>query len=86
MFPRKVVKANLSMNAAFAQFWSVIWNDASLTLPYKASGYANLGSRLMAISDSISSSPDADQSLIDAWAFELGLKGWYSAVPHILHQ
>ena len=33
MFPRKVVKANLSMNAAFALFWSRKWNQESLLGP-----------------------------------------------------
>ena len=84
-FPRKVVKANLGMNAAYALFWSKRWNDDSLVLPFKAAGLLETGSRLLDIWNKASDDTTADMDLIDAWAFELGLKGWYKSTPYILN-
>lgn len=82
MFPAKVYKGNMSMNAAFAIFWGRMWNDAKITLPYKATGFLDAGQRLIKIFDSVNSEPTRDTELIDNWAFELGVKGWYRWVPH----
>jgi hypothetical protein len=82
MFPRKVLDANLSMNAAFALYWSRAWADPSLTLPYKAAGLLDKGASLLDIWDRMSHDPAFDIELIDEWAFQLGLKGWYARVPH----
>jgi hypothetical protein len=85
LFPPKLVKANLTMNAAFALYWSRAWNDASLALPYKAAGFIDQGSKLLAVWDRVSQDAACDMDLIDEWAFNLGLKGWYARVPHILN-
>ncbi len=85
MFPRKIVDANLSMNAAFAMFWSKRWNDPSLILPFKAAGLLEGGMRLLAISEKISEDSASDMDLIDEWAFELGLNGWYDRIPYKLN-
>lgn len=85
MFPRKVLNANLAMNAAFAHFWSRKWNQESLTVPWKAAGLLEAGKRLIAILDGISDNSASDMELIDAWASELGLKGWYGCTPYVLN-
>ena len=80
-FPRRVVAANLGMNAAFAAYWARKWNDPTLTLPYKAVGQLDMGLRLLAIFDRTPDNPGLDTQLIHDWAFELKLKGWYEATP-----
>jgi hypothetical protein len=37
--PKKVYQSNLTMSAAFAEFWARHYSDPSLSLPYKAAGY-----------------------------------------------
>jgi hypothetical protein len=59
-----------------------MWDDETLMLPYKATGFTPIGERLMAIFTTIGSDPLEDTRLVDEWAFELGLKGWYQWVPH----
>jgi len=81
MFPRKVGAANVSMNAAFAAYWSRKWNDPTLTVPYKAAGYLETGAKLLAIYDRTPDDPALDVQLVHDWAFELKLKGWYEAIP-----
>lgn len=80
--PTKVYKASVTMNAAFALFWSRTWDDPALSLPYKAAGYDKPGARLLSILDEISDEPTADRQLVDAWASELGLSNWYEWVPY----
>lgn len=85
MFPSKVVKANLTMSAAFALYWARRWQDDSIMVPWKAAGFHEGAKRLLEISDGISDDPGLDMELIDAWAYELGLKEWYGRKPYILN-
>jgi hypothetical protein len=80
--PARVYKASVTMNAAFASFWSRTWDDPALSVPYKAAGYDKPGARLLSIFDEISDEPTADRELVDAWAGELGLSNWYEWVPY----
>jgi hypothetical protein len=80
--PTKVYKASVTMNAAFALFWSRTWDDPALSVPYKAAGYDKPGARLLSIFDEISDEPAADRQLVDAWAGDLSLSNWYEWVPY----
>jgi hemoglobin-like flavoprotein len=80
--PKKVYQSNLTMSAAFAEFWARRYSDPSLSLPYKAAGYLKAGEELLAILDEIPDEPAADRELVDAWGKHLGLTGWYRWVPY----
>lgn len=81
-FPAKLSRANLGMNAAFALHWSQLWNEPPLLLPYKSAGLLERGESLMKIFHKIPTDAANDRQLIDEWAFDLGIKGWYQFVPH----
>ena len=85
VFPAKFYKGNVTMNAAYAAYWSRKWNDTSLTLPYKAAALLDDGLRLLRIFDRVPADPANDPDLVEQWAFELGLKGWYVLIPHRLN-
>ena len=85
VFPAKLYKANISMNAAFAAFWARKWSDNSITLPYKAAGLLDEGLGLLKIYDRVPADAAHDPELVEQWAFDLGLKGWYALVPHQLN-
>jgi hypothetical protein len=80
--PRKVYRSNVSMNAAFAEFWARRFSDPTLSLPYKAAGFLKAGEELLALLDKISDAPSADRELVTAWADHLSLAGWYQWVPY----
>jgi hypothetical protein len=77
MSPELIVSANTAMNAAFAAYWARSLADESLMLPYQSIGALKAGSRLMEIFHYCDTSPTADRPLVDLWAHELGLAGWY---------
>ena len=80
--PKKVYQSNITMSAAFAEFWARHYADPSLSLPYKAAGYLKAGEELLAILDEVSDAPAADRELVDAWGDHLSLSGWYRWVPY----
>lgn len=82
MIPQKVFRPNAAMNAAFAAYWAESLSDSSITLPYKSSGLLPQGEALIRIFEKVGSSPTEDRRLVDSWAEELGLSGWYRWVPH----
>lgn len=84
MFPKKIVNANTAMNAAFALFWADKLEDASITLPYRSIGADSDGKGLLDISRKLDPSPRGDWALVDAWADELGLRGWHKWTPYNL--
>jgi len=69
------------MTAAFAAYWARQWNDASVTVPYKAAGYLDVGTKLIFIYDRTPDDPALDVQLVHDWAAELELKGWYEVIP-----
>jgi len=79
--PPKVYNANAAMNAAFALFWSRLWDDTKLVTPYTATGHAGAGERLIALLESVPADPDHDRDLIDAWGTQLNLTDWYEFLP-----
>jgi hypothetical protein len=80
--PKKIYQSNVSMNAAFAEFWAKQFSDPSLSVPYKAAGFLKTGEELLATLDEIPDDPSADRELIDAWMDRLNLGGWYQWVPY----
>jgi hypothetical protein len=80
MTPPKVFRPSLTMNAAFAEFWAGRLGDPNLTLPYKATNFLDAGKRLLSIFEKLPDDPAEDRKLIDAWAGELALAGWYEWV------
>ena len=80
--PTKVLKANLTMNAAFAGFWAKHRSDPRLFLPYKAAGFAKAGEELLRVLDEGPADPSGDCRLIDLWSKQLGLTGWYQWRPY----
>jgi hypothetical protein len=83
-FPKKLVSANTAMNAAFALYWADKLQDPSIVLPYRSIAADADGKALLAVFGRADSSPIADWSLVDAWAEELGLRGWYQWMPYKL--
>ena len=80
--PPQVFDATMAINAAFAQFWAEKWNQPELTLPFKASGYAAAGEKLLKICQDVPDSGRTDRVLIDAWGVELNLTSGYVWVPY----
>ena len=81
-FPKKMLDANSVMNAAYAMAWGEIWGDPRHAIAYKALGYANKATELLALLHEIPDTPSADRTLIDAWAHALGLDGSFHFQPH----
>ena len=82
MVPAEVFDATMAINAAFAQFWAEKWDQPELALPYKASGYAPTGQKLLAFLHDIPDSGRTDRALIDAWGVALNVADWYVWVPY----
>ena len=79
--PEKILNANVSMNAAFAAYWSRKWSDPLLTVPFKVSGHLASGEQLLSIWDELPKEPTADKQLIQAWGNALGIMDWFELVP-----
>jgi hypothetical protein len=84
--PEKVVKPSLTINAAFALFWSRRWDDTLVSMPYRSANLSVSGGRLLDLYDATPSDPQHDDALIDAWAKELRLSGLYTWVPYRLSE
>jgi hypothetical protein len=80
--PKKIYQCNVSMNAAFADFWAKRFSVPSFSVPYKAAGFLKTGQELLVILEEIPDDPSADRDLIDAWMDRLNLDGWYQWVPY----
>lgn len=81
-FPQKMLDANSAMNAAYAMAWGEILGDPRYMIPFKALGYANHATELLALIREIPDSPSADHALIEAWAKALGLNGSFHFQLH----
>lgn len=75
--PEKIIRPNASMNAAFAKFFAGLWNAPMIFAPYVAAGYGDSGSALLAFNEQIPAGSDHDRELVDAWAKQTGLDGWF---------
>ena len=81
-FPKPLVDANTTMNAAFAIAWSEVLRDPRFAVPYKALGYAGRAGELLASLQQIPDDPRSDRALIELWAKALGLNGAFHFEPH----
>ncbi len=79
--PPKVFHANVSMSAAFAKFLGREWNEPHLATAFVSAGYEKIADELLAIADTIDSSPNGDRLLVEAWAEKVGISNWYVTVP-----
>lgn len=84
--PMQVVKPSLTINAAYTLFWSRRWKDPLLSLPYRSANLGVQGGRLLELFDTISSDPEQDKALVDAWAKELGVDHLFRWIPYRLDE
>jgi hypothetical protein len=75
--PNEIVRPNAMMNAAFAKFFSILWDSPQIFSPYVAAGYAQDAAKLLEIHESIPNEPEEDRKLVDAWSAYAGLDKWY---------
>jgi len=75
--PEEIIKPNASMNAAFAKFFSGLWNAPMIFAPYVAAGYSDVALELLGYHEQIPADANHDRELVDAWAKHLGLDRWY---------
>lgn len=76
--PIEIIRPNAMMNAAFAKFFSGVWNEQPIFAPYVAAGYSQDATKLLEIHDSIPNEPENDRQLVDAWALYTGLDKWFT--------
>lgn len=79
--PKPIFDANVSMNAAYAIFCDRVFGKAGYAIPYRSAGYEKRGRALLDIMQAIPDDPGSDCTLVDAWARELELAGWYEWIP-----
>jgi hypothetical protein len=84
MAPERIVTPSLTMNSALAAYWSRRWDDPLLSLPYRSANLGQAGLNLLKTFDDIPPTPGHDRELVDGWAKQLGLGGWYEWVPYTL--
>ncbi len=84
--PERITRPSLTMNAAYAEFWSRCWNDPLLVMPYRTANLSLAGSHLLGTFDAIPPEPANDVALVDAWAKLLKLSNIYRWVPYQLDQ
>jgi len=83
-FPKPLVDANTTMNAAYASAWGDLFGDPRFALPYRALGYADRAGKLLAILREVPAEPTSDRILIERWAETFGLVGAFHFEPHLL--
>ncbi len=71
----------LAMNAAYALFADRLLGNERFEIPYVAAGLSGHGAGLLRIWDDVPADPRHDRTLVDRWASELGLGGWYRWIP-----
>jgi hypothetical protein len=78
-YPAAVYGASISMNAAYAIHGGDLLGKPYLAVPYRSQGYGEIGRRLIALALGTADPSEelTDRQIIDAWAQELGVEGWY---------
>lgn len=80
MAPEPVYLASAAMNAALAVYWATEWGDNTKATPYKVSGFTDAGNALLQRFGELAAEPEFDRPLIESWAAELGISGWYEFI------
>ena len=70
-----------AMNAAYALFADRLLGNERFEIPYAAAGLRGPGADLLRTWDETASDPGHDRVLVDRWAAQLGLDGWYRWIP-----
>ncbi len=78
--PKRILDANAAMNASYAIFADRLYGRNQNAIPWRAAGYEKAGRKLLGLMEEIPPDPTYDEKLVDAWAQELELGGWYSWV------
>lgn len=81
-FPKTLIDANASMNAAYAAYWSRVLGDPRHSIPYRALGYDVAAGGLLGVVDRLPDAPNEDRSLIEGWGELLNLAGTFHIEPH----
>lgn len=78
-YPAALYEASVAMNAAYAIHGGDLLGRPYLAVPYRSQGYREIGSRLIArtLGSGVPGQQLSDRQIIDAWAQELGIDGWY---------
>jgi len=79
--PKPVYDANVTMNAAYAIFCDRVFGKMGYSIPFRSAGFEKPGRALVEILQSTPDDPTSDRSLVDSWAENLGLSGWYQWIP-----
>ncbi|MFZ0406934.1 MAG: hypothetical protein WAM11_02320 [Cyanobium sp.] len=78
-YPAAIYDASVAMNAAYAIHGGDLLGKPYLAVPYRSQGYGEISSRLIALALGTggASEEPTDRQIIDAWAQEIGVDGWY---------
>ena len=78
-YPAAIYEASVAMNAAYAIHGGDLLGKPYLAVPYRSQGYGEIGSRLIALALGTADPTEelTERQIIDAWAQELGVEGWY---------
>ena len=75
--PDEIFHPRAGMNAALAGYWARVFNDESLIVGFKATGFWNTGTKLLQQFNEIPPAPDNDRQLVQSWIDTLGLQQWF---------
>jgi hypothetical protein len=78
-YPCTVYEASISMHAAYARFGGDLLGKPYLAVPYLSQGYGEKAHRLIALAlgNGDPAKEPVDRQIINSWAQELGISGWY---------
>lgn len=80
--PPLVFSAIVSMNAVHALFCDRLLGQLFFAVAYRSAGFDILGDDLIKIWDATPSEATHDRDLVDAWAKQLEISGWYQWLPY----
>lgn len=76
-FPKSIVDANTTMNAAFAGHWAGIFSEPRFTIPFTSLGYKERADRLLGVLSEVTEDASGDRMLVKRWTDLLGLTDSY---------
>ncbi len=80
--PDEIYLPTMAINAAHAMFWAERYGRRELSAPYRSYGYDAGGRALLKLWRAAPADPAHDRELVDSWAAQLGLTGWYEWLPY----